>query len=232
MSTAEIASVSSDFDIFAHKPVQSCVLWTFETAYKPIALVDQNDLEFLIPADKDKYKLLDIQHYVRGKLVSGSGNDVDVTDHTGVVNNLLHTLLSQCTVVLNGTTITQSGEHYNYRSYLETLLTYGADAAATHLTNAYLYRENIDMMPCDPPTVTVTAVTNRGFITCWDRLSASKVLQLFGRLHCYLFNVPLVILPGVSLQMRLTKALYSFYMMNMEAVTKSTFKFLNAQLLV
>jgi len=114
MSTAEIASIISEFDI-AHKPIQTSVLGTIETAYKPIAPVEQNDLEFLIPGDKDSYIRLDIQLYVRGKLVSGSGNDVDVTVHTGVVNNL-HSLFSQCTVVLNGTTITQSGEHYNYRS--------------------------------------------------------------------------------------------------------------------
>jgi len=68
------------------------VLGTIDTAYKPIAPVDQIDLEFLIPADKGNYIHLDIQLYVRGKLVSGFGNDVDVTDHTGVVNNLLHSL--------------------------------------------------------------------------------------------------------------------------------------------
>jgi len=55
MSTAEIVSISSEFDIFAHKPIQTSVLGTIETAYKPIAPVDQNDLDFLIPADKDKY---------------------------------------------------------------------------------------------------------------------------------------------------------------------------------
>jgi len=124
---------------------------------------------------------------------------VDVSDHTGVTNNLLHSLFSQCTVVLNGTTITQSSEHYNYRLYLETLLTYGIDAAATHFTNAYWYHDTGDMLPCDPTSANVTAVTNRGFITRWDKFSASKELQLFGRLHSDLFNVPLVLLPGVSL---------------------------------
>jgi len=131
-----IASISSEFDIFAHKPVQTSVLGTIETAYKTFAPVEQNDLEFLIPGDKDNCIRLDIHLYVRGKLVLSSGNNVDVSDLTGVTNNLLPSLFSQCTVVLNGTTITQSSEHYNYRSYLETLLTHGTDAAATHLTNA------------------------------------------------------------------------------------------------
>ena len=134
--------------------------------------------------------------------------------------------------MFNGTTITQSSEHYNYRSYFETLLTYGTDAAATHLTNSYWYRESGDMMRCDPTTATVTALNNRGFITCWDKLSASKELQLFGRLHSDLFNVPLVLLPGVSLQIRLTKARPAFYVMSKEADSKTNFKFLDAQLLV
>jgi len=33
--------------------------------------------------------------------------------------NFLHSLFSQCNVTLNGVTITQMNEHYNYRSYLD-----------------------------------------------------------------------------------------------------------------
>jgi len=69
MSAAEIAFISSEFDSFAHKPIQTSLLGTIETAYTPIALVNHNDLEFLISADKDNYIRLDIQFYVRGKLV-------------------------------------------------------------------------------------------------------------------------------------------------------------------
>jgi hypothetical protein len=42
--SVEIAPVSSEFDIFAHRPIQSSVLETIETAYKPIAPAYQNDL--------------------------------------------------------------------------------------------------------------------------------------------------------------------------------------------
>ena len=61
MNAAEITSISSEFDIFAHKPVETSVLGTIGTPYESIALVDLNDLEFLIPADKDNYIHLDIQ---------------------------------------------------------------------------------------------------------------------------------------------------------------------------
>lgn len=162
-----------------------------------------------IPADSDTYIDLHIKLFVRGKLVSGSGTDVDFSDHAAVVNNFIHSLFSQYNVTVNGVTVTQVGEHYNYRSYFETLLIYGNDAAASHLTNAYWYIDTGD-----------------------TQLSASKDIQLYGRLHSDLFNVPLYLLPGVRLQIKLTKARPSFYMMDKNAESKTTLKFLDAQLLV
>ena len=47
-----------------------------------------NDLEFFILSHSDTYLDLDIKHYVRGKFVSGSVNDVDLTDTTVVISNL------------------------------------------------------------------------------------------------------------------------------------------------
>jgi len=52
-------SVISEFDIFAHKPVQTSVLETVETIFRPIASVDPNGLDFFIPAENDSiYKLI------------------------------------------------------------------------------------------------------------------------------------------------------------------------------
>jgi hypothetical protein len=77
MLGAEVASVSSEFNIYVHRSIQTAVLGTVETVYKPLALVEQNDLEFVMPGDSDNYIDLDIKLYVRGKLVSNSGKDVD-----------------------------------------------------------------------------------------------------------------------------------------------------------
>ena len=63
----ETMFVSSEFDIFARKPVQESILETLGVFYKPIASVDQSDLEFLIPADSETYIDLDIKVYVHGK---------------------------------------------------------------------------------------------------------------------------------------------------------------------
>ena len=58
-------------------------------------------------------------------MISASGKDVDFPDHMGVTNNFLLSLFSQSNVTLNDVNITQASEHYHYRSYLETLATYG-----------------------------------------------------------------------------------------------------------
>ena len=111
------------------------------------------------------------------------------------------------------------------------LMTYGTDAATSYLSHAYWYVDTCDMQPCDPTAETLTATTNRGFITR-NKLSASKEVQLLGRLHCDLCNEPLYLVPGVRLQIRLTKARSSFYLMNKNFDSKAVFKFFDAQLLV
>ena len=58
---ADVVSASTEFDIFATRPVQSSTTETTETAYKPIASLVQSDLEFPIPANHDTYIDLNIQ---------------------------------------------------------------------------------------------------------------------------------------------------------------------------
>ena len=85
-------SASTEFDIFATRPVQSS---TRETSYKPIVSLDQSDFEFLVPADQDTYNDLNIQLFIRGKLTKAGGKDMEPTDTTCVANKLLHSLFEQ-----------------------------------------------------------------------------------------------------------------------------------------
>jgi len=112
------------------------------------------------------------------------------------------------------------------------VLTYGYDAAATYLSNAYLYIDTGDMQPVNPSAENVTAMTNKRFILRWNRIGASREVELFGRLYSDKCNVPLYLLPGVRLQIRLTKTLPSFYLMNKSVHSNTVFKILDAQLLV
>ena len=169
--------VSSEFDIFAPKPVQSSVGGTTEVPYKSVAGVDQDDLKFLVPAENDTYIDLNIRLFVRIKLIKLKGSDLDETDFTGVTKNLLHSLFSQCTIALNGETVTPASDYYGYRAFFETILTYGSDAAVSHLTNGFWYLDAGDLLPCDP------TAEDAGFVARWNKLKQSKEVQLYGRLH-------------------------------------------------
>jgi len=100
--------MAAEFDIFAHKPVQTSILETIETIFRPTASVDQTDLEFLIPAENDTYIDLNIRLFVRGTLNATDGKSLEETDYTAVTNNFLQSLFSQCSLTLNRTTITQT----------------------------------------------------------------------------------------------------------------------------
>jgi len=97
--------------------------------------------------------------------------------------------------MVNGVPVTQSHEHYNYRAYFETLLTYGTDSVSSRLSNSYWYLDTGDMQPSDPTAETHTSATNNGFIARSSRLRGSRDVQLVGRLHTDLRNVPLLLLP-------------------------------------
>ena len=97
-----MSAVSSEFDVFAHRPIQTSVLQTTQVAYKAITPVSQSDLEFVVPPSSDTYIDPNIHLYVRCKLVQEDGTDfTDEKDKTAVVNNLLHSLFSHCNVQLN-----------------------------------------------------------------------------------------------------------------------------------
>jgi len=60
----------------------------------------------------------------------------------------------------------------------------------------------------------------------------SKEIEIFGRIHSDICNVPKFLHPGIKLQINFTKAKSSFYLMNTAADSRTTFKFLDAKLFV
>ena len=78
--SGDLEFITSKFDIFAHKPIQTAILGTDVVLYKRIATVDQKDLEFFIPDDTETYIDLDIKLIVRGKIIGANGKDLDASD--------------------------------------------------------------------------------------------------------------------------------------------------------
>jgi len=139
---------------------------------------------------------------------------------TSVTNNFLHSLLSVYSVS-NWYHDYKAKEPYNYRTLLETLLTYGTDAATTHLRNAMWIMDGGNVVPCDPSSD--DASNNKGFVTHWSLTKKSQEIDLYGRVHSDFCNVPVYLLPGVRVQIKFTKARTGFYLMNKDAESKAVF---------
>ena len=63
-------------------------------------------------------------------------------------------------------------------------------------------------------------------------MGASKTEQSGRRLHADIYNVSQFLLSGVRMQIRLSKAKDDIYLMNANADSEATFKFLDAELMV
>ena len=108
-------------------------------------------------------------------------------------------------------------------AYIETLTTYGNDAASSHLTMPFWLIDEGNMIggDCSKPE----RMSNGGFCARWNRLKESQTVEMCGRLHSDICNVPLFLLNGVKIQIKLTKAKRPFYLLSDRADTKATFKF-------
>jgi len=186
--------------------VQTAVLSSRVTRYKPMARVDEPDLEFFIPDDAETQLNLDINMSVRGNLVAEDGSALDSAYGTTVVRNLLHSLFSQCIVILNGVSLSSSKVLYNYRAYLDTLLTYGHDASQSNLTSAFWYPDEGDFSTHNPPNeALILGYQVRSKVTY-----KSAEIEMYGCVHNDLFNVFRLRLPGVQLQIKFTKSKSDF----------------------
>jgi len=150
--------------------------------------------------------------FIRRKLFTTDGADLAETDYVAGVNNLLHSLFSQCTILLNGTQISQASENYNYRAYIETLMTYATDAADSHLKMGNWELDEGDLLAgdCSKPA----KLSNTGFLARWNHVKKSQEVHMYGRLHADICNVPKLIVNGVKMQIKLTKAKPAFYLMS------------------
>jgi hypothetical protein len=123
--------------------------------------------------------------------------------------------------------VTPSIDLYNYRSYLETLLTYGHDAANNHLSNAFFYLDTGDLLGGSPETSSNSRYKKR-----WDVRKQSKELEMYGKIHSDIFNIPQLLLTGVQLQITFTKSKSGFYLLGSAVDSKAVFKFLDVTLFV
>lgn len=228
---AFIECMKSELDLFKPRHVQTSILKTEEVPYKPLtSLENQSVIEFSCQGHGDTYlDLSSINLRLKIQLVNGDGTALkvdakgEVGDGPGCVNNILHSLFRQVNVSLNGKTVNSADGNYSYRSYIETLLNYGEDAAKTHLELNGWYSDDGEMDKY---------AENAGWVKRAEILKNSGVVELYGKIHADMLNQPLLLLNNVILRIALTLNNPEFYMLSAADADKSIIKIVEATLYV
>ena len=160
----------------------------------------------MIPGTGDAYlDLANTYLLIRAKVFRGVGTDIAADTSVAPMNNWLHSLFRQVDVYLNDTLVTPSSNTYPFRAYVETVLSYGAEAKNTQLTSQLLYKDTAGHMDA-----TTVDGGNTGIIEQQRHIAESRIVEMMGRLHVDLFLQDRFLLTGVSVKLRLVRSKDAF----------------------
>lgn len=215
-------STKSELDIFATPPTQSSIEGGSTFCYRPLsALLGPGPIEFNIPASGDEY--IDLAHttlHITAKIVIDDELPENTPVEVAPINNWLHSMFTQVDVYLNQKCVTPPSNNYNYRAYIENLLNYTDNAKLSHLTAGMWYKDTAGKM---------AKPDNSGHITRKNLTANGNHVQMYGNLHCDIFNQNKFMLNGVEMGVKLVKAKNEFHLMG---TTKAHVEIIDAELYV
>ena len=180
--------LKSELDLFSVPRTQTSIEGGGYVEYNPISSLNHSaPIEFVINGSGQEYiDLANTQIYVKAQIVMPNGDDIANDAVVGPVNNLLHSLFSEVDVKVNDTLLSSTNNTYSYRSYLETLLTYGKDVKVSQLTSSLFYKDTPGHM--DVGVVAGANATNAGLVKRQNFFSEISVTEMIGRIHATCFS--------------------------------------------
>lgn len=210
-----VQCVKTECDLFEDAPVQTSIIGDNIVTLKPVSSLDsKSQLEFFYGGGgADMY--LDLSNtYLRIKLslsasTPAAGSTAAVYD-VGFVNNILFSLFSSCEIYLNEVNITpSSSDHFNMKTYIQTLLRYSSFAAETHLFTSGFALDKVATGATGAP---LGAEANTGWAKRLELFSSGKEVVLHSRLPGDLMDQPKLIPSGTDIRIRLVFAEENFYL--------------------
>jgi hypothetical protein len=203
------AATHSSLDLFEKPSILTNFSAGHEIEIFPIASLDGPNLEFSIETDRNVF--LDMEHVfldLTVTIVKGTGPETPLewhnTDDThqdkaGFVNNVLHSLFSNCDVSFNNELIYSSNGHYAHKAMVETELSSTKGTKDTLLScQGYTYET-------DPGDRDSEAIVQRAAMT-----RKSENLHLYGRLAADVFRCPNLLVPNTHVRINMVKAPATF----------------------
>lgn len=161
-----------------------------------------------------------IRLYLRAKVTTDAGVAITDADGAGICNLIGNSLFQTIDIEINGKAITElQNTHANYKAYLETLLSYTPDGGTGHLAASQWiideakHFDDVKMGAAKNPTET-DKCRNAGLVTRRTMIAGSRWFDMMFPLHCDFLNCDRFLPPGISFNIKLTRASDSFVLMS------------------
>jgi hypothetical protein len=220
--------VKSELDLFTIPLTQTAIEKNTYIEYPPIsAISDLSPIEFFIAGTGEDYTdLNNTLLFTRVKITLPDGTDCPEGAPVTVLNYPAATIFSQVDVSLGDRLVSQPSSTYPYRCIIETLINYGRDTLESNFSAGLFFKDTAGSMDSTIPGAGNEGLTKRAAFT-----NASNVVELLAPIHCDMFFQPKLLLNGVDIRIRLTRAKDAFCLMSGDAIDYKL-KILSASLFV
>ena len=223
---AGMEAVSDELDYWPVDYIQTAIK---KSGYEPVnplaALQDGAPVEFFVSGASNLYN--DLNDSIVGtvyKIVKADGSDVTDDDvQTAPVNNIAHSMWANMDFELNGVTVSQAGQHYPYRAYLETLLSYQSNSLDNrHIIEGWDKDDTGEMEEFD-------ATKNDGFKRRRDAHNKSTHVVVYFRPRLDIFHQPRLIPANINMKLRLIPAKSKFALVQKNGVADHKLKIVDCK---
>lgn len=189
-------------ELFAVPPTQVSIERDIDSEIRPLSSLSSNQpLEFIINSSVDEYiNFAETYIYVKAKTLLMKNDRSNPTsedwDSVTPAQYFLHSIFSQCDVLIGNNEITNSPQTYQYRAFIESLLAFSESAKRTHL-KASMYGgseyRNQQIRPDD-------STGNNG-----------RIFEMMGRLHLDLTFQQKLMIGGCDIKIKILPSDPKFY---------------------
>ncbi|XP_065126020.1 uncharacterized protein F54H12.2-like [Paramisgurnus dabryanus] len=202
--------IKSELDLFTVPLTQTSIEKNTYVEIPPLsALSDTAPLEFFIAGTGEDY--IDLNNtllFLRVKITNPNGTDIAAGAPVGLVNYPIGSLFAQTDVSLGDRLISQSSSTHPYRCVIECLLNYGTDVLETTFSSGLYYKDSPGHMDATDPAAGNRGLTKRAAFT-----ESSNIVELLGPIHSDIFFQEKLMLNGVDIKIRMTRAKDEFCLM-------------------
>lgn len=222
----------SELDLFTVPATQTSIEAGTWVEYNPISAIAHGlPIEFnVLGSGQDYVDLANTQLYVTVKITRGTDADIDNTDAVAPVNLTLHSLFSEVELKVNDTLISSTNNTYAYRSYLETLLSYGGDAKSSQLTASMYYKDTALHMDDGNPNA--ADASNSGMVKRHAHFAGSRTVDMIGTIHADLFFQEKFLPSDVGFRLRFVRHKDAFCLLSSTANASFKMKVIDCKLFV